>query len=388
MERIDELIGICAEVAPQLRAIALEVDADPSTMSEFGKSSALHLLQNMSIPADFLPESKVVGERHRFVNISTLERAIAIEELSVGDAGVVVAAPGPSLSGLMMADRGSAAQKAAFFSAFFEYSPSWTFFALSEPRGGSDAASLETSAERVEGGYRIRGAKLFIGNAARSRVGIVFARVARGPLGIEAFLIDARNPGLRAVPLEMLGLRALQICEISLEDAIVPRDAVIGEAFSPAQRGLVGALKTFNFRRPSVAACALGLARACLGYIRTERKQLSRNQQCSVDAIAQRLATVRLLVHEAARQVDLDDRSSFHSSAAKMRAARLVIDAVQLGLSVLGPASLLDHPLMNKWYRDARAFEYLEGTTGMQLLNCFSAGKVSNNFKKQAVSNG
>jgi alkylation response protein AidB-like acyl-CoA dehydrogenase len=125
---------------------------------------------------------------------------------------------------------------------------------------------------------------------------------------------------------------------------------------------------------------ALGVAQATYDYIVDNRQTFRETEKTSLDRFAFRLQTVRATVQSAAVAADADPSQGTLASMAKVMAVDLVEDITEAALPFFGPGALLDHPFLNKWYRDARGFEYMEGTSHIHRLKvgqAFALGKLS-----------
>jgi alkylation response protein AidB-like acyl-CoA dehydrogenase len=128
---------------------------------------------------------------------------------------------------------------------------------------------------------------------------------------------------------------------------------------------------TFNRLRPAVGAAALGVAQAAHDYARGQRTRLRSHEVELLDELDEALSATRQLLYRAAAEIDVDASRGALASAAKLQAVRLAERCTLAALSLLGPGSALEHPLLEKWLRDARGFEFMEGTSNMQKLNIF-----------------
>lgn len=377
-ERMVKLRAWAAELAEDLRVPGLALDRDPDAVAGATGLRAMRCMAKMLIPAEFgVAGAEVDGDR--FHGMTALERVVLLEEFARGDAGMVLAAPGASMSGVLIDLLGDAEQKALFYGRLLER-PMWTFFALTEPDAGSDANALSTSLTPAgNGNLVLDGRKRYVGNASRASMGVVFARTAPGPLGVTAVLLDTDSPGFRAEPLEMLGLRGARFCALEFDSVPVPADRVLGRHLSPTRRGMWAGTQTFNRLRPGVAAIAIGIARAAHDYVRDERGRLTPGEYDRWDLLRHRIDSVRNLVHLAAMEVDADASRGHPASAAKADACRLAEDATRQACEFFGPRARWEHPLLDKLVRDARGVEFMEGTSDIQKLIVFHGlltGKV------------
>jgi alkylation response protein AidB-like acyl-CoA dehydrogenase len=102
---------------------------------------------------------------------------------------------------------------------------------MTEPDSGSDAYSLRTRAEVVDGGYVLNGSKTFVTNAPVANMAVVFATVDRtkGIWGLTAFIIDMGTQGFRVSRhIEKMGLRTALMAELIFQDCFVPEDNRLG----------------------------------------------------------------------------------------------------------------------------------------------------------------
>lgn len=364
--------------AEDLRAAGLALDRNPDAASRFADLPAMRCLARMLIPPEF-GATGIALDGHRFHGMTALERVVVLEEFARGDAGMVLAAPGAAMSGVLVDVLGDAEQKAWFYGRLLKC-PTWTFFALTEPAAGSDANALNTSLRPTgDGGFVLSGRKRYVGNASRASMGVVFARTAPGPLGVRVVLVDTGSPGFRAEPLPMLGLRGARFCALEFDSVPVPAERVLGRHLSPARRGMWAGTQTFNRLRPGVAAIAIGIARAAHDYVRDERGRLTGGARDRWDLLRQRIDSVRNLVHLAAMEVDADANRGHLASAAKAGACRLAEDVTRQACESFGPHARWEHPLLDKLVRDARGVEFMEGTSDIQKLIVFHGlltGKV------------
>ncbi|MEG1128797.1 MAG: acyl-CoA dehydrogenase [Comamonas sp.] len=151
-------------------------------------------------------------------------------------------------------------------------------FGLTEPDHGSDPGSMSTRAYKVDGGYKLKGNKMWITNSPVADVFVVWAKeVAEdGTVGqIRGFILDKGMKGLSAPAIHgKVGLRASVTGEIVMEDVFCPEE----NAF-PDVRGLKGPFTCLNSARYGIAWGALGAAEDCWHTARQytlDRKQFGR----------------------------------------------------------------------------------------------------------------
>ena len=355
-------------MAADLRARALPVDTDPDGMDTHLGSTPFRMMQAASTPPRYRTAA-ADPSFHVTDSVSSLENIVAIVELARGDAGVMLACPGPALAGVVVEALGSDEQKEYFYRRL-EDGRTWTFFAMTEPGCGNDATAMQTRLEPDgSGGYLLHGAKRYIGNGARGRIGVVFARTGRSPLSIRAALVEPPQPGWSGRRLDMVGLRGAYLSELEFDGVPVARHMLLGEHLPVTRRGMWGAIRTFNKMRIQVSALAVGTALAMLDYVAEHRAQASRAAAARLPLVEAQLEAVRQLIFEAAVRVDRFPDSGYISSAAKLGATRAAVRTARWAGAALGPGALIEHPLLEKWTRDAHGFEFMEGTGNIQRIH-------------------
>ncbi|WP_406492344.1 acyl-CoA dehydrogenase [Streptomyces sp. NBC_00846] len=361
-----ELRHVCREAGRELRRYALAVDDDPGGSTAYLDSAVLALMRAATTPKEFrtpdMPDDRGFAD-------GCLSRVVAGVEIARGDAGVVAANTGASLAGAAVDTLGDDTQRALFYSAIAD-GRSWTCFGMTEPDHGSDATAMETRLDALPDpadGYLLTGAKRYVGNASRASVGVVFGRTGRSPLSIRGALIPLPAPGFTAEPLDMIGLRGARICRLGLDGVHVPREMLLGAHLPASRRGLWGIGRTFNAMRLQVAALALGTALGTRDYVVEQRPRWDGHETVSA-----RLDAARQLLYDAAAAVDHDPDTRRPPSAAKLHVTDLAVRTAHWAARALGPGALQEHPLLEKWCRDVRAFEFMDGTSNMQRLHITS----------------
>ena len=146
-------------------------------------------------------------------------------------------------------------------------------FGLTEPDAGSDPGSMKTRAKKVDGGYQLKGSKMWITNSPIADVFVVWAKDDEGD--IRGFVLEKGMKGLSAPKIEgKFSLRASITGEIVMDDVFVPEE----NAF-PDIRGLKGPFGCLNKARYGIAWGSMGAAEFCWKAARQytlDRKQFNR----------------------------------------------------------------------------------------------------------------
>ena len=247
-------------------------------------------------------------------------------------------------------------------------------FALTEPEAGSDAAALQTRAERDGDAWLLTGAKRFISNAPAADLYVVFAKTApdRGTKGVSAFVVPKGAPGLSGAPMHTLAPHV--IGELRFDRCRIPGANLLGGE----HEGWRVAMGTLDVFRASVGAQAVGLAQAAFDLaLAHARGRIQFGQpiaqfqaiQAKLADMATELHAARLLVYSAARLRDGGaPRTTLESSMAKLYATEMAQRVVDQALQIHGGAGVLRGSPIERLYREVRAARIYEGTSEIQRL--------------------
>lgn len=361
----------CRELAEEFRDAGEVIDRNPDAISDYLDLTGVRLCRSSFTPARYRQAMDFPAGLLDAGN-SCQGIAVVFERFAYVDPGVMLASPGPSLSGGVVSALADQAQSDRFFSRLAA-GPVTCFFGLTEPSKGSAAVELQTTLTPAPDGdgWILNGEKCYIGNGARAQLGVVFCRRAPGPLGIEAVLVDTDSPGFSAELLSTVGLRGARISRMHFDGVRVPAENLLGAHLPPSRRGLRGALSVLYRARPGIAAMALGCAQASCDYLQQQRPTVAKSRRLRLEGLLDRIAAVRPLIYRVAADADHGVINVHRIGAVKVQAAQLAEEATLLVAELLGPASLIEHPRLEKTYRDVRAFEIMEGTTNLHRLSVF-----------------
>lgn len=359
------------------RYIGRLLEADADNYLRTNDYALAPQLNRLGLPEKWNPTPLVLENGDVLYELTVSQRCYFYEALGYIDPNLIFASPTPGMSGFVIEAIGSAAQQETFFS-HFKTKLSRSCFAMSEPERGSDASDLRTRATKVDGGWRISGEKYFIGNGHITDVGIVFARTAEGPLGLNMFLFEpAKVDGFSATRQPVFGVPGSNISHLRFEDMLLPEEALVGAHLNPAQRFSSATLATFDHLRPCVGALALGVVRALLEHV-VETGYLPRTQAARLRTMRRRLAAGLDRLLTIAERMDRGERISRHIGLAKAETTLLAEQLVHELVHACDPAVVCD-PFFCKAWRDISGFEYTEGTRNIHLLN------ASHVFKSERV---
>jgi alkylation response protein AidB-like acyl-CoA dehydrogenase len=342
----------------ELRPIAREWDEREDFPPELLAKAARAGLTAYAIPAEYGGGG-----------VDAVTSALVAEELSWGCAGLAATLQATMFPVRPLLAAGTEKQKDRYLRRLASEDGVLAAIGFTEPHAGTDLASMRATARRDEDAYVLNGEKCYLTNGGIAELTVVFAKVDGR---ITAFLIERDDPGVSAGRKEAkLGLRASYTGSLVLEDARIPADRLLGEE----GQGWELALDFFRTSRPQVAAAAVGLARAAFehaaDYAR-EREAFGRpliarqGVSFKLADMGMELEAARLLVWRACEAVDRGEETGLLGSYAKAYAADVAMRVTTEAVQVLGGAGVMrDHPV-EKWMRDAKVFQIVEGTSEIQ----------------------
>ena len=255
-------------------------------------------------------------------------------------------------------------------------------FALSEPASGSDAAAMRTGARREGDVFVLNGTKNFITNGSKADIAIVFAQTdpEQKHKGIAAFVVERGTPGFSVGKLESkLGIRGSDTAQLVFQDCRVPAANLIGEVGD----GFRIALTTLDGGRISIAAQAVGIARACLedalAYAKERQafgKPIAEHQaiQQMLADMATEIDAARLLTWRAATLKDRGEPHILAAAEAKLFASTMAVEAARDCVQIFGGYGYLTDFPAERHYRDAKITEIYEGTS--EIMNLVIAEEI------------
>ncbi|MCD6351688.1 MAG: acyl-CoA dehydrogenase family protein [Armatimonadetes bacterium] len=262
-------------------------------------------------------------------------------------------------------------------------------FILTEPGAGSDAGSVKTKAEKDGDVYRLNGTKVFCSNGGEAGVFVVIANLQpeRGARGLTAFIVERDTPGFRLGKEDTkMAFRALSNPELIFEDAQVPAENLLYRE----RGGFRVAMETLSVGRIGMAVGAVGLAQAALeaaARYAQEREQFGQPIaefeaiQFMLADMATQVEAARLLAHKAAWLKDQGREYDKIAAMAKVYASEVASMVASKAVQIHGGYGYTVEYDVERYYREAKLFEIVEGTSEIQRL--VIANRVLKELRKE-----
>ncbi len=309
-------------------------------------------------------------------NGANMATCVGLTELCWGDVGLALSIPRQGLGNAAIAAVANAEQKKRFERL-------WAAMAITEPGAGSDSANIRTTARLDGDEWVLNGEKIYVTAGSRADAVVVWATLDRnlGRAAIKSFVVPHGTPGMEVVRLDRkLGIRASDTASITLTDCRIPKENLLGTDEIDTKEGFGGVMQTFDNTRPTVAAMAVGVARAALDHTRELlskegveiRYRGSIHSKSAVEAELIRMEAEweagRLLMLKASWMADNGIPNSMEASMSKAKAARVANDITLRCVELCGGEGYSQRRLLEKWARDSKILDIFEGTQQIQLL--------------------
>ncbi|HCG5596499.1 acyl-CoA dehydrogenase family protein [Vibrio parahaemolyticus] len=338
--------------------------------------------EKQNFPKDVLREAGELGflslytpEEHGGLGLSRLDASIVFEQLSMGCTSTTAFMTIHNMVSWMVASFATEDVRAKYCPKLV--TGEWFgSYCLTEPNAGSDAASLTTTASKKGDTYVLNGGKAFISGAGETDVLVVMARTGEaGAKGVSAFVVPAQADGIsygRKEP--KMGWNSQPTRAVTFENVVIPASHLLGEE----GQGFIFAMKGLDGGRINIATCSVGTAQQALNqatqYMQ-ERKQFGKSLaqfqalQFKLADMATELVAARQLVRYAASKLDRGDSdATTYCAMAKRFATDIGFQICDQALQIYGGYGYIKEYPMERYFRDVRVHQILEGTNEIMRL--------------------
>ncbi len=321
----------------------------------------------------------------------------ALSEASLAAAGSLITRP-EILSRALLAG-GTEAQKEHWLPKIAAGNPLCAI-AITEPDYGSDVASLGLRADKVQGGWRLTGAKTWCTFAGKAELLMVVARTdldrTLGHRGLSLMLVEkpsddghqfrheSRDGSISGKAIATIGYRGMHSFDLAFDNWFVPDDCVIGQE-AGIGRGFYLTMAGMMGGRMQTAARACGVMRAALkasieycGQRKVFGAPLS-DYPLTLSKIANmaaKLSACRALAYEVAANVD-DPNRPMAASMAKLTACRAAEEITREALQLHGGMGYAEETAVSRYFVDARVLSIFEGAEETLALKIIARGAIA-----------
>ncbi|HHC6559633.1 TPA: acyl-CoA dehydrogenase family protein [Vibrio parahaemolyticus] len=367
-----------------------ELNEDQRAFADTAQQFSLERLAPMAaewdekqiFPKDVLREAGELGflslytpEEHGGLGLSRLDASIVFEQLSMGCTSTTAFMTIHNMVSWMVASFATEDVRAKYCPKLV--TGEWLgSYCLTEPNAGSDAASLTTTASKKGNIYVLNGGKAFISGAGETDVLVVMARTGEaGAKGVSAFVVPAQADGIsygRKEP--KMGWNSQPTRAVTFENVVIPESHLLGEE----GQGFIFAMKGLDGGRINIATCSVGTAQQALNQATQymlERKQFGKSLaqfqalQFKLADMATELVAARQLVRYAASKLDRGDPdATTYCAMAKRFATDVGFQICDQALQIYGGYGYIKEYPMERYFRDVRVHQILEGTNEIMRL--------------------
>ena len=354
-----------AAIAEQARRFASERVAPGFLERDDTRVLDRGLMREMGAMGFIAPE---LPERFGGQGLGSLAAGVIHEEIARADLSISYINLLASLNGQILAEHGQP-EVAGPWLARLTQGEALLAIALTEPRGGSDAANLRLRVERVGDGYVVNGEKTSISAADQADAAVVFGRTGSaesGAHGVTALLVPMDAPGITRSRFDCHGQRAIGRGSIFFENVKVPLDHRLGDE----NKGFVQVMQGFDFSRALIGLQVLAVAQAALdeAWDYAAERQAFGKPLASFQGVSHPLAdhqtqvlAARLLCLQAPWLKDHGLPHSAEAAMCKWWAPKLAYDVVHQCLLTHGHGGY-DRGPMEQRLRDVLGFQIGDGT--------------------------
>ncbi len=389
---------------------SLDLNEDQQTIKDWVHEFAVNVVrpaaeewdEREEFPMPIVQEAAKVGlygwefMANNMADPTGLTMPIALEELFWGDAGIGLSIFGSGLAAAGIMGNGTPEQVMEWVPQCYGTADNVMLgaFCVSEPDAGSDVSSLRTRAvyDEANDEWVLNGTKAWITNGGIADIHVVVAAVdpeLKGR-GQASFIVPPGTKGLSmGQKYKKHGIKASHTSEVVLDDVRVPGSCLLGgkekldaKLARAREAGRSGekqpAMATFEATRPSVAAMAVGIARAAYEYsLEYAKERVAFGRPIIMNqSIAFKLADMkmeidaaRLLTHRAAWMAST--KKPFvagEGSMSKLKAGEVAVWVTEQAIQILGGYGYTREYPVERWHRDAKIYTIFEGTSEIQRL--------------------
>lgn len=242
-------------------------------------------------------------------------------------------------------------------------------WAFTEPGTGTNPQEFQTRAERTESGWVLNGHKRWITNAPMAEFGLVFAL---GPDDdVQLFFVDMDDPGVTVSnPMELVGVRGNEQSDVILKDVVVDE----GDRHV-ADRGMAVLKETMLIGKLCLSAQCTGIMARCLDEAVSYAQERAPSGHPIMDyqaihyllaEMASRKYAAEATLFRAADEMDTGDHDTGRGAFQKLFITQEAVAIARYGLQVHGVYGLSKEYPIERFFRDAKTYELLEGSSEVQ----------------------